>query len=172
MRTERTKFAMSLALAASILLSSVTLFAQDLKGSTPGDWSRLNAIETGSKVTVKLKDGKTVAGKLSGVSDTLLSVRVKDKVVDLKRPDILSVYQKIKKSAGKATLIGLGAGAAAGAVLGAVGGDDADDGWVFVSKKQAAAGLSVLGAGIGAMTGFLIGRGKSKRVLIYQATQP
>ena len=171
MRTERNKLAISFALVMSLLLSSVTLFAQDLKGFTTGDWSRLNAIETGSKMTVKLKDGQTLKGKLSGVSDTSLSLRVKDKVVDLKRPDILSVYQSVKKSAGKSTLIGLGVGAAAGAVIGAVGGDG-DDGWVFISKKQAAAGLSVLGAGVGAMTGFLVGRGKSKRVLIYQAAQP
>jgi hypothetical protein len=34
------------------------------------------------------------------------------------------------------------------------------------------AGLTVLGAGAGALTGFLIGRGGGKRWLIYQTSQP
>jgi hypothetical protein len=34
------------------------------------------------------------------------------------------------------------------------------------------AGLTVLGAGAGALTGFLIGRGGGKRVIIYQTSQP
>ena len=153
---------------ASILLSSVTLAAQELKSATSGDWSRLNTVTTGNKLVVKLKNGKSVEGKLSGVSDTLLSLSVKEKSLELKREDVLSVYQIMKKSAAKSTLIGLGVGAGAGAALGAAGGDS-NDGWVFISKKQAAAGLGVLGAGVGALTGYLIGRGGHKRVLIYQA---
>ena len=171
MRAGRNKLTISFALVASILFSSVTLAAQELKGSTTGDWSRLNAVTSGSKLTVKLKNGQTIEGKLTGVSDTSLALSVKDKSVDLKRQDVLSVYQVTKKSAAKATLIGLGVGAGAGAAVGAAGGDSSD-GWVFISKKQAAAGLSVLGAGVGALTGYLIGRGGHKRVLIYQAGQP
>ena len=171
MRTRRNKLAISFALVASILVSSVTLVAQELKGSTIGDWSRLNTVTSGSKLAVKLKNGKTIDGKLSGVTDTSLSLSVKNKSVDVSRQDILSVYQVTKKSAAKSTLIGLGVGAGAGAAIGAAGGDG-NDGWVFISKKQAAAGLSVLGAGVGALTGYLIGRGGHKRVLIYQAGQP
>jgi len=171
MRTGRNKLAISFALLVSILFSSLTLAAQELKGLTTGDWSRLNTVATGTKVTVKLKNGKTIEGKLSSVSDTSLALSVKNRSVDLPRQDVLSVYQVTKKSAAKATLIGLGVGAGAGAAIGAAGGDG-NDGWVFISKKQAAAGLSVLGAGVGALTGYLIGRGGHKRVLIYQAGQP
>jgi hypothetical protein len=171
MRTGTHKLAISFALVASILFSSVTLAAQELKDSTAADWSRLNTLIFGSKLTVRLKNGQAIEGKLAGVSDTSLSLSVKKKSVDLKRQDVLSVYQITKKSAAKSTLIGLGVGAGAGAAIGAAGGDG-DDGWVFISKKQAAAGLSVLGAGVGALTGYLIGRGGHKRVLIYQAGQP
>jgi hypothetical protein len=173
MRIGRKRFQTSLALAASLFLSSVTFAAQETKpGPGPtGDWAVLKTVTSGSKLHIKLKNGKTVAGKLSGVSDTGLSLSVSGKPVDLNREDVLSVYQITGKSAKKPTLIGLGAGAAAGAVLGAVGGDS-KDGWVFISKKEAAAGLSVLGAGVGALTGFLISRGGHKRVLIYEAKQP
>jgi hypothetical protein len=117
-------------------------------------------------LAVKLKNGKTVEGKLSGVSGTVLSLSVKDKPVDVKREDVLSVYQIMKKSATKATLIGLGVGAGAGAAIGLAGSKDDS----FAKLDHAVtAGLTVLGAGAGALAGFLVGRSGSKRVLIYEA---
>ena len=165
MRIARNKITISLALVAALLLSSATASAQ-LSTAPTGDWSRLNAVTAGSKLSVKLKSGKTVAGKLSGVSDTALSLTVKDKPVDMKREDVLSVYQIKKKSVAKATLIGLGVGAGAGAAIGLAG--RGDDGFRKL-ENAVTAGLTVLGAGAGALTGFLIGRSGSKRVLIYQA---
>ena len=165
----RNKLKISIALVASILLSSVTVNAQ-LSTAPTSDWSRLNTVTSGSKLVVKLKSGKTVEGKLSSVSDTTLSLSVKDKPVDVKREDVLSVYQTKKKSATKATLIGLGVGAGAGAAIGLAG--TRNDGFVKLDHAVTA-GLAVLGAGAGALTGFLIGRsGGGKRVLIYQASQP
>jgi hypothetical protein len=159
------RFTLILVLAASLLLPSVAL-AQD-PSATTGDWSALNSVTSGSKLVVKLKNGDSVEGKLSGVSDTALSLSVKNKPVEVKRDDVLSVYQIRKGSARKATLIGLGAGAGAGAVIGVAGSSKHDS---FDKIDQAVtAGLTVIGAGVGAVTGYLIGRGSSKRVLIYQA---
>jgi hypothetical protein len=124
----------------------------------------------GSKLEVKLKDGKTVKGKLSGVSDTALTLSAKDKPVDLKREDVASVYQVSKKSATKATLIGMGAGVGIGAVVGAVG-DSQSTGFEKIDKAATAA-LTIIGAGAGALTGYLIGRSGHKRVLVYAARQP
>ncbi len=157
----------SLVLVAVLLLPSITL-AQGTTAST-GDWSRLNTVTSGSKLVVKLKNGKTVNGDLSSVSDTALSLSDGNNPMDLNREDVLKVYQIAGKSAKKATLIGLGMGAAAGAAVGAAGGDD--DGF-FISRAQLAAGLSVLGAGVGALAGFAIGKTGNKRVLIYEAKQP
>lgn len=168
MHIARNKFATSLVLVAALFLSSATASAQ-LSTTPTVDWSKLNAVAAGSKLSVKLKSGKTVDGKLTGVSDTALSLTVKGKPVDVKRDDIASVYQITKKSATKATLIGLGVGAGAGAAIGLAGRKDDS----FVKLDNAiTAGLTVLGAGAGALTGFLIGRGGSKRVLIYQSGQP
>jgi hypothetical protein len=166
MRTGRNKLAISFALVASILLSSVTLSAQNTKSAATSDWSALNAVTSGSKLTVRLKNGQSFDGKLSSVSDTSLTLSVKHKALDLKRQDILSVYQVMKKSAAKATLIGLGVGAGAGAAIGLAG--SKDDGFAGLDHTITA-GLTVLGAGAGAVTGYLIGRGGRKRVLIYQA---
>jgi len=165
MRIARNKLTISLSLVAALLLSSVTVSAQ-LSTAPASDWSRLNAITAGSKLSVKLKSGKTFEGKLSGVSDTALSLTVKDKPVDLKREDVQSVHQITKKSATKATLIGLGVGAGAGAAIGLAG--RSNDGFTKL-ENSVTAGLTVLGAGAGALTGFLIGRSGRKRVLIYQA---
>ena len=166
----RKRFMISLALIASMFLPSVSLAAQEQKATNTrlSDWSLLNAVTTGSKVAVKLKDGKTVEGKLGSVSDTGLSLSVKDKPVDVKREDVLSVYQITKKSAKKATLIGLGVGAGAGAGIALAGRGEGYD----KLENLVLAGFTVIGAGAGALTGYLIGRSGHKRVLIYHAGQP
>lgn len=164
MRTYSKRIATSVTLIASLLLSS-TATAQ-----TSTDWSRLNTIESDSKLSVKLKNGKTINGKLSSVSDSALSLTVKKKPVDIRREEVLTVHQVTKKSVAAPTLIGAGAGAGIGAAAGAV--SDDDEGFALVTKGQLAAGLAVIGAGLGAITGYFIGRGRRKRVLIYQAGQP
>lgn len=171
MYVRRNRLAISIALAVSLLLSPVTLTAAQQATTAPtGGWSRLNTVSSGSRVSVKLKNGKTVDGKLSRVSDTTLSLSVKDKPMDVKREDVLSVYQIMKHSATKATLIGLGVGAGAGAGIGLAGSGD-PNGFEKIDHAVTA-GLTVLGAGAGALAGYLIGRSGSKRVLIYQASQP
>jgi len=154
---------------AAVLLLPTVASAQNRSASS-GDWSALSAVETGSKLSVKLKDGKTVEGKLGGVSDTALTLSVKGKPTDLKREDVQSVYRIGKHSATKATLIGMAVGAGAGAAIGAAGsgGDDSFD----KLDHAVTAGLTVVGAGIGGLTGYLIGHHSTKRVLIYEAGRP
>lgn len=162
----RKRLTMSIALVASLLLSSFTLTAQTATPTT-SDWSRVTAVESGSKLVVKLKNGKTVEGKLSSASDTALTLSVKNKPVDVRREDVFSVYATKNKSVKKATLIGLGVGAGVGAGIGTAGHDRG--GFEIITKSQSVAGFAVLGAGAGALAGFLIGKTGRKRVLIYQA---
>jgi len=166
MRVGTRKPGTSLALVAMLLLSSLTVRAQDLGNSATGDWSRLSAVAPGAKLAIRLKTGKAIDGKLDTVSDTRLSLLVKNKPVDLNRDDIFSVHQVMKKSAAKATLIGLGVGAGGGLAVGLAAREHDD----FLDlNREVTAGLTVLGAGAGALTGFLIGKSGKKRVLIYQA---
>lgn len=163
------KLKISLALIATMLLSSLTLSAQDLKNSSAGDWSRLNAVAPGAKLAIKLKSGKGIDGKFDSVADKTLSLLVKNKPVELNREEIFSVHQVTKKSAAKATLIGLGIGAGSGAAIG-LASQEHDD---FLDlNREITAGLTVVGAGAGALAGWLIGRSGKKKLLIYQAIQP
>ena len=156
--------------AITILLSLLLLCPLTLTAQTAlSDWSRLNSVASGSKLVVKLKDGKTVEGSLRSVSDTGLSLTVKNADRELRRDDVLTVHEIAAKSVKKATLIGLGVGAGIGAVIGIAGdASNNDDGFEKIDNVAAAA-VTILGAGVGAVSGFFIGRSGKKKVLLYEA---
>ena len=154
-----------LTLLLSLLLTPVTLLAQ----TGMNDWSRLNSISNGTKLSIKLKDGKKVDGTLEAVSDSSLSLTVKKARKEIRREDVASVHEVSKKSATKATLIGLGVGAGVGAALGIAGDASSGDNGFEELDNAIAAGVIVLGAGVGALAGFLIGKTGKKRVLLYES---
>ena len=163
MRITTRQFATIVVLLTSLLLSPVTLMAQ----ASINDWSRLNSVPSGSKLSVKLRNGKKIDGTLSSVSDTALTLMVRNTSTEVKRDDVHTVHAVGGNSATKATLIGLGLGAGAGAIAGGVA-DGNNDG--FETLDNVATGvLAVLGAGVGALGGFLVGKSMKKRVLIYEA---
>ena len=155
----------------TIILSLLFLLPATLMAQTAlSDWSRLNSVASGSKLSVKLKDGKTVEGSLRSVSDTGLSLTVKNTERELRRDDIRTVHEVAPKSVKKSTLIGLGLGAGAGAVVGIAGNASADNDRFQVIDERLAAGIAVvLGAGVGALSGFLVGKSGKKRVLLYES---
>ena len=157
----------TLAVVVSLLLSSVGVMAQG--GSN--DWSKVTALGGGSNLSVKLKSGKTIKGTFSSASDSSLSLSAKNGPVEIKREDVRSVHEVIKKgSGGKGALIGTAVGAGAGAALGAVGDAQNQDGFGGEKLDNAfVAGLTILGAGAGAIAGYFIGKRGSKRVLVYEA---
>jgi small nuclear ribonucleoprotein (snRNP)-like protein len=160
-----TRLFVVIGLVGSLLLSNASVAAQ---GQT-GDWSKVTALASGSKLSVKLKNGKTVNGTLSSVSDSTLSLTSKNAPVEIKREDVRTVHEVIKKSsATKAALIGTGVGAGAGAAAGAVSDANHDDGFEKLDSA-ATAGFAVVGAGVGALVGYFIGRSGAKRVLVYEA---
>lgn len=173
MSAGRVRIATSLILITSILLLPGSLVAQTPTAPI-NDWSRMSAVETESKVAIKLKNGKKVEGKLSSLSDTGLTLSVKNKPVEVKRDDIRMVHLVKPPSTTKWTLLGMGVGAGAGAALGAAGrANDNDAGFDFGKADNLIhAGLVVIGAGIGGITGFFVGRTQRKRVLIYESSQP
>lgn len=65
-------------------------------------------------------------------------------------------------------MIGAGVGAGLGAALGVVG-DTADEDNFFDTDGLLTAAGAILGAGTGAVTGFLIGRRGRKRMLVYES---
>jgi hypothetical protein len=154
-----------LVVVATLLLATVTAMAQD----QTNNWSRVTAVGTGTKLAVKLKNGKTVNGTFNNASDSTLSVMVKNSPVEIKRDDVATVHEVVKKSsATKATLIGTGVGAGVGAAAGGIASAKDDDGFDKIDHV-ATAGLAVAGAGVGALVGYLIGRGGNQRVLLYES---
>ena len=163
MRIQTRQFATLVILLTSLLLSPVTLVAQ----TTTSDWSRLTSVSTGSKLSVKLKNGNKVDGTLSNVSDTALTLMVKNTSTELKRDDIRTIHLDGGKSAKKGALIGLGVGAGAGALIGGIfdASDDHNDLGDVAAGVTTGIGV-VVGAGLGTLGGALIGR--KKRVLLYE----
>jgi hypothetical protein len=154
-----------LVVVATLLLATVTVMAQD----QTNNWSRVTAVAAGTKLSVKLKNGKTVNGTFNNASDGTLSVMVKNSPVEIKRDDVATVHEVVKKSsATKATLIGTGVGAGVGAAAGGIATAKDDDGFDKIDHV-ATAGLAVAGAGVGALVGYLIGRGGNQRVLLYES---
>jgi len=164
MRSQPQPFAV-LSIVAMLLLSTVSAMAQD----QANNWARVTSVAAGSKLSVKLKSGKTVNGTFNHASDSTLSVMVKNSPVEVKREDVATVYEVVKKSsATKSTLIGTGVGAGVGAAAGGIASAKDDDGFDKIDHV-ATAGLAVAGAGVGALVGYLVGRGGNKRVLLYEA---
>jgi hypothetical protein len=93
---------------------------------------------------------------------------VKNTSRELKRDDIRTVHLVNGNSAKKATLLGLAVGAGVGAASGAIhdvsNNDDIPD-----FDLPATPFTTVIGAGVGALGGWLVGRSGKKRVLVYEA---
>ena len=164
MKIPTKQIAIIVVLVLSFVLSPVSVMAQ----TGTSDWSRLSAVASGTKLSVKLKDGKKIEGKFANVSDASLSLTVKNAAKEFRREDIASVHQVSKKGAGTATLIGLGVGAGLGAGL-AIASEQNENDTFFETPDSVSAGFVALTAGVGALTGFLIGRTRNKRVLLYES---
>ena len=159
------KSATVIILAITVLLARPqAVLAQTTPTPTIGSWESLKTIPPGDKLAVELRNGQTVKGRLSAVSDTSLTLADGKKVTDVSRGDALKVRRKISKSAKRATMIGLGVGGGiglAGSVV-AVGGYEADL-WALIG--------GAIGVGAGALIGYLAGSRK-QWALIYEAKAP
>ena len=153
----------------AVLLTVVLVLSAPLQAQTAiNDWSRISSVVSGSKVKIKLKSGKTVEGNLNSVSESSISLATKNTTQDIKRDDVQTVQRIVKKSALPATMIGMAVGAGAGAALGAIGSANDDSGFDKLDHAVTA-GLAVVGAIAGTVTGYFIGRSTRKKELIYEA---
>jgi hypothetical protein len=133
------------------------------------DWSTVRALRPGDELVLITKADVTLKGKLVAVSDTLLTLRRNGRTNEIERADVKRVFQVRGRSVGKATLIGLGVGTAAGVATGAV---------VAATEEHSETGeelfpvtiFGAAGAAIGTVSGLATGLFRRKRrVLIYEA---
>jgi hypothetical protein len=129
------------------------------------EWSVVQAVAADERLILKLKDGKTIEGKMIEASETNLTLSRNSKVVNIPRASILQIHHSKGKAAkGKWAMIGAGVGGAAGAGIGAAKANSIiDDGEIYT-----VAGL-VIGAGVGAVGGVVFGASRRQRELIYLA---
>ena len=152
---------------ASLLLAALvyTPLAMAQQPSAPGDWSAVQHLPPGNELVIQLKDGRSVKGKMTSVTSDELSFTRKNQSETVRRDSISQIHH-LKRKAEKGTYAAIGAGIGAGAGLGiglAKNSPPVDDGEIYPKVG------AILGAGIGAVGGFLFGQTRRKRVLIYQA---
>src|SRR5262245_47862345 len=159
----RNKSAIAIAFALTALIARPQIiFAQTLPAPIRGSWDEVKAIPYGEKVIVSLRNKQTLNGRMIGASDTVLTIGLRKKSLDIDRGDALKVYRVVEKSNTKGILIGIGIGIVAGAAIGAAsdpGGTD-DPGAMPVI-------FGILGGFFGVGIGAVIS-GKTKRLLIYE----
>lgn len=149
----------------TLFMNSTPAMAQQVSS----DWSAVTAISSGEKISVELKDGKKMKGRLRSVSDSILTLDRGSKTTDVSRDSIARVYRMAGaagKSVGKAAAIGAAIGGGAGVGLGISAG-----GYEDLSRGELAGILGAVGAGLGAGIGAIVGGlgSKEKRVLIYES---
>ena len=157
-----------LVIAATIAIPPVT-FSQTAPPAQTS-WTALQSLKPNASVVVITKDGTETKGNLRSVSENAIVIGAGLKAKDLRRENIVAVYAT-RKSIKKYTLVGTGMGAGVGTVLGAATGGCGSHDLICFSRGETIAVAAPLLAIPGALVGFLIGEGHSKKVLIYAASR-
>ena len=149
------------AIFIALLSQPLFIFGQT---TSNGDWTGVKNLASGSRISLKTKDGIRFDGKLESVSDTAILISRQGKTESVEASTVKTIYQIVGKSRGTSIAIGaaVGAGAGAGAgfgLLGATGGSD--------NTGAVIAPIILAGAGIGAVLGAVFS--KKKRTLIYES---
>ena len=136
------------------------------QSTSTNNWTAITTVESGQKLVIELKTGKKIKGKFGIASETTVTLVRGKKTEEINRSDIRKVTRESGASATKSTLIGTAIGGGTGAGLAA-----ATDGcreFCIIDRGEAAAIFGVMGAGIGAVTGLLVGKARQKKILIYE----
>ena len=147
-----------------LLLSTHSPLAFSQQASS-NDWSVVQQIKTNEDVVVRRMDGKEFKGEMIEATDTSLTIDRDGKPLSIPRGDVRQVSViSSKAQKGKWALIGAGIGAGAGTGLGALKYDpNKDDYEIYIYMG------TLIGTGVGAVSGMLFGQSRRKRVMVYDA---
>jgi hypothetical protein len=131
------------------------VFALAAAAQSPAqNWNNMKALPVGTSVRISV-GSRTVRGQVQGVTDDSLVVNSGKGQEMFTRQEVMRASVKKQGHRERHTLIGLGAGAAIGGVVGAAGHSDCT-GPVFCDTRGADAGLGafvfgVIGTAVGAL---------------------
>ena len=160
---QRTTALISGALALMLILETAgpLAFAQQPRG----DWTAVQSLPADQHISIGLKTGRHVRGEFLSATNNEVTITRKGKGESFAKDEIGQIESLERKAEkGKYAAIGAGIGTGAGAGIGVAKASSAsDDGGIYTVVGVA------MGAGFGALGGFLWGQAKRKHVLIYQA---
>ena len=139
------------------------------QSTSANNWTAVTTIQSRQKLVIELRNGKKVKGEFGSVSETTVTVARGKTTENINRSDIRKIYRENGVSAGKSTLIGTAIGGGTGAVLGAATGGCDPQSLCIIDRGGASGILGVAGAIVGAITGFVVGKLRQEKVLIYEA---
>ena len=155
---------LALGLFAAVLLTQTPSGAHAQVTQTRGDWSAVQALSPGQKISVRTKDGDRLDGRFESASDILINFERGGRKVSLARDSINLVQLDRGKSRKRGLLIGLAVGGGVGFAVG---------GGLYFPHRDDIVGsvvpaFTALGAGIGAGIGGGFGKG-NKNETVYEA---
>ena len=120
------------------------------------DWNTVKALATGADVRITI-GSRTVHGKILRTTDESIVVAAGKSQEMFPQQEVKRVLLRGDSHRGRNSLIGLGAGAAVGAIIGAAAHQDCTGWCIFYTSRGAdAAGGAIVLGGIGAAVGALI----------------
>ncbi len=152
--------------AFGCLLCAATLDAE----VPPGRWAKMDLQPPGLEIAVMMRDGEKIAGLLkSCAAETLTLAEIDGTERVLRKADIRKVVTRDRRpdELGNGALIGLGAGAVFGALVGALYCADCD-----CSPAAGSAIYGLIFGGIGAGLGVGIDAAITSRQVLYVAAKP
>ena len=138
----------------------VTL-APAIAAQTPGGWDNVKLVPAGQEIRVTLNDGRKLNGKLQSATDDALLIATSKSPETLSRSTVARVSAKGKNHRLRNVLIGFGAGAGTGLIVGAIGDSRCSNTSFncFPDKNFGKEALPPLGALIGAIIGLVLPTG-------------
>jgi hypothetical protein len=146
-------------------VSFLFVFAMASAAQSPAqNWTSVTAIAVGTSVRVSV-GSRTVNGQVQGVTDDSLSINSGKGQEIFTRPEVVRVSVKKQSHRRRNALIGLGAGAAIGAAVGAASHKDCSGFCIFYTTRGQDAGIgAIVFGGIGTAVGALIPTGGWREV--------
>ena len=151
----------------AVLLIFCLLIQVALAQNSKTSWSILQSLPAGLPIVVKTASGQSHKGQFRNATDSSLDLIVNNKVVSLRAAEVSRVYALRGRPLLKGTLIGMAAGTAAGAGIGAIGGRRP----IGILGQGAVTAISAgLGFILGSIAGLVVGSTQHKKELVYESS--